>query len=397
MGIFDKGSVSFRRFTVAGTKPRLFGDEHLERLAAFARPKVASADGVEWGWGAGTHPADTAFDHLKQVYTDHLLADLFRQQDKLPADRIKVYYETGLKALADANPSGHPTARQKREARESARDQVEGEARDGRWKKWTCYPVMWGLRRNDVYLGCTSLPTADKLLTLFPDTFAKNLTQAGLAGDLTPVTAGRIALKVNPKATHERLTSFITEQSDSDPAGPVWHADDSTPDWLGSEFLVWLWWMSERTDAVTGGDGTEIVFMFSGGVRFDCPYGTTGDTTTNATSGVRTPEARAALKVGKLPRRAALTLVRHNEQFAFKLRPETLEVNGLKLPPAPEDVTDPRERHIHRLNAIENAYEAIEQLLVAFLNRRLSPDWWQGEAAEVRRWATSSGGKRKAA
>src|SRR5262245_192116 len=127
---FLKGQVTFQRFRLASDKPRLFDDAHLERLRERQanRQRIASADGIETGWAAGNHGFDTDFTLENNVYTDHLLFDFWTQVDKLPPDRLKAYYETDLKALCKDNPSGRPSNRQRREARESARNRLADEA-----------------------------------------------------------------------------------------------------------------------------------------------------------------------------------------------------------------------------------------------------------------------------
>src|SRR5262249_43969816 len=63
MGFFS-GRATFLRFKVNGTAPRVFGEEHLDRLAdrQAGRQRIASADGVEVGWTAGDHVLDTDFE-----------------------------------------------------------------------------------------------------------------------------------------------------------------------------------------------------------------------------------------------------------------------------------------------------------------------------------------------
>ena len=107
MGFFT-GRVTFLRFAVSGEAPRLFTDEHLDRLKGHAAgtQAVLSSDGVEAGWAAGKSVLDTAFDLAKNVVNDCLAFDLRVDTDKLPGDLLKAYYEADLAALARENPSG---------------------------------------------------------------------------------------------------------------------------------------------------------------------------------------------------------------------------------------------------------------------------------------------------
>ena len=104
--------------------------------------------------------------------------------DKLPADLLRAYYAVELKALSKNNPSGFASARQKREAKEIARDRLEQEAKDGRYRKRKCIPVLWDRLSNEVLFGATSLTQVDRLCSLFEQTFGP---------ELECVTAGRRA------------------------------------------------------------------------------------------------------------------------------------------------------------------------------------------------------------
>ena len=106
MGFFA-GRATFLRFRVNGPAPRMFGEEHLERLAAFraGRQRIASADGVETGWSAGEHVLDTDFELAKNIINDTLYFDLRVDTEKLPADLFRAYYAVELKALSANNPT----------------------------------------------------------------------------------------------------------------------------------------------------------------------------------------------------------------------------------------------------------------------------------------------------
>src|SRR4051812_28815613 len=157
MGFYN-GRVSFLRFKVNGPAPRLFDDEHLARLAdhAAGRQRIASADGVEVGWTAGEHILDTDFQFAKNIINDTLHFELRVDVDKLPGDLLRAYTAIELKALSKDNRSGFASAKQKREAKESARDRLELEARDGRYKKRKCIPVLWDRLSNEVLFGSTA-------------------------------------------------------------------------------------------------------------------------------------------------------------------------------------------------------------------------------------------------
>src|ERR1700680_421826 len=128
MGFFT-GRVTCTRFRVTGKALRTFGPEHLEKLAqnAIGRQRAAAGDGSQAGWIAGDHILDTRFDLAKNVVNDVLQFGLRVDSQKVPADLLRAYTQIELQALTAGNPSGLPSARQKREARATARDRLEAE------------------------------------------------------------------------------------------------------------------------------------------------------------------------------------------------------------------------------------------------------------------------------
>jgi len=380
---FLKGSVSFIRLSTNLAKPRSFGDSHLEclRRHCAGTQRFSSADGVEIGWAAGDSVLDTDFTELKNVWPDHLAFDFWVMTNKLPADLLQAYYQVELRALAKNNPSGFASARQKREAKQSARDRLEEEARDGRFKKRKCIPVLWDSITGEILFGSTSSAMLDRFVRLFFDTFE---------GELWTISAGRLAERMFAPARDLVLARFVPGVT---PDECAWQPDaGGPPDFLGDEFLLWLWHYSDAVgDTVTLPDGTVATFMFSGGVNVDDPRGQTGHGTLNSTSAVRLPEAKTAVRYGKLPRKAAFTVVRQSEQFSFVLQAETLAVTSGKLPPPPEDVNG-RAREEHRLQATRDLIEAIDRLFEEFLTRRLAPSWG-GELEDMQQWLAGRGSR----
>lgn len=369
---FLKGSVTALRFAVQGERPRLFGDEHLERLRNHqaGRQRIASADGVECGWTAGTHVLDTDFQLAKNIINDALLFELRIDTDKLPPELMKAYYETELKALAASNPSGFASARQKREAREVARERLEQEAKDGRFRKRKCIPILWDAKSNEVLFGATSVTHVGRFAALFQQTFGHGLDA---------MTAGRRAYALAELREQTRNvddcspSAFVPGYS---PADVAWIPDEASRDFIGNEFLLWLWYQTEvETDAVALADGSEVTVMMSRKIILDCPRGQTGCDAIAHEGPTRLPEAKRAVKAGKLPRRTGLILVRHADQFSLALHAEALAVAGAKLPNPPEDVTDARARLECRIDHVRGILETLDLLYDAFGRKRFGAEW----------------------
>jgi hypothetical protein len=422
---FLSGAVTFLRFRVSGPAPRLFDADHLDKLAdrAAGRQRIAAADGVEVGWTAGGHVLDTDFTLDKNVVNDSLHFELCVESDKLPADKLKAYTAVELAALAKNNPSGFASARQKREAKEVARERLEEEAKDGRYRKRKCVPVMWDRTTGEVLFGATSLTQVDRLCSLFEQTFGVGLgaiTADALAARFAndPATEHDECENCGPEfdrqeieqeettvATGEKRTvvyTFCRECHALDPemgstvnsvnpiddakpsafipgtstADVAWIPHEDNFDWLGNEFMLWLWYcLDANSDTLTLPDGSEATVMIARSLTLECPRGQTGADAFAHEGPARLPEARRAIQSGKLPRKCGLTVVRHDQQYEFTLHAETLAVGAAKMPAPPEDATDSRAKLDARVDAVRSLVETLDGLYSCFLSRRLGREW----------------------
>jgi hypothetical protein len=379
MGFFT-GRVTFMRFQVAGPAPNLFGPEHLERLAEHmaGKQRLLSADGVEVGWTAGQHILDVRFDMAKNIINDMLFFALRIDAQKLPSDLLRAYYQVDLEALSAGNPSGKPSMRQKREAKESARDRLEHEAKDGRFLRRKATEVVWDRLSNELYFGATSMSNIDRLLTLFKNTFGLNFDA---------VTAGRRAYQL--AELHQRARQ-VDDASPSpfipglSPGDVAWSLDEASRDFVGNEFILWLWFYAETAgDVFKLGDGSEATVMLARTLTLECPRGQTGHETITHEAPTRLPEARRAIQAGKLPRKVGITLVRHDLQYEFTLHAETFGIGSARLPPSEEE--DERAQLNERADRIRSLIEALDLLFDAFGRLRFSSDWHK-ELAKMQKW-----------
>ena len=132
-------------------------------------------------------PTGTDMIALSHAGSQTLTFDLRVDTDKIPGDLLRAYYAVELKALTKNNPSGFPSLKQKREAKGVARERLEQEAKDGRFKRRKCVPVLWDAKSNEVLFGATSLTHIDRLTSLFRTTFGY---------DLEAITAGTRAYQL---------------------------------------------------------------------------------------------------------------------------------------------------------------------------------------------------------
>ncbi len=96
------------------------------------------------------------------------------------------------------------------------------------------------------------------------------------------------------------------------------------------------------------------------------------------------PEARDALRSGKLPRKAGLILEASRQQFLLTLGPEAMYVGGAKFPDV-EDAETPRVVFEERIAMLRDLGKAIDALYHTFLQVRASSAW-EGTTSGMRRW-----------
>jgi len=379
MGFFS-GRVTFARFRVNGPSPRMFGPEHVDRLEghAIGKQRVAAADGVEVGWTAGDHILDRTFNLEKNIVQDTLHFCLRVDTTRLPSEMLKAYTHEELTGLAAANPSGRVSARQKREARQTARERLEDEARDGRYLKRKVVPVLWDAPSNELLVGSTSANVVDRLHTLFEQTFGQGFE---------PLGAGKQAFQLAEARQQTRgvddanPSPFIPGNS---PADLAWMPDEASRDFLGNEYLLWLWFLLDgENDTIKLSDKTEATVMLARTLVLECPRGLHGRETITSDAPTRLPEARKAIQAGKLPRKVGLTIVRHDQHYELTLQAESLAISTARLP-APE-ASDDRGRLEERITQLRHLLETLDLLYEAFSARRAG-DGWTRELAKIQKW-----------
>jgi hypothetical protein len=378
MGFFS-GRLTSLRFKVSGRGSRTFGPEHLEKLASHAigKQRMASADGTSVGWIAADHILDTSFDLAKNVINDTLHFALRIDSQAIPNDLLRAYTQVELTGLSQANPSGRPSARQKREARLLAKERLETEASDGRFLRRKAIPLLWDAAAHELLVGTTSVTALDRLYTLFKQTFDHGLELLG---------SGRQAfqhaeLSQNTRAADDAVPSVFVPSQVHEVA---WLPDEASRDFLGNEFLLWLWYYLENeSDSLSLSDDSQATIMLTNTLTLECPRGQTGKESISSAGPTRLPESLRAVQSGKLPRKVGVTMVRHDQAYEFTLQAETLAITGAKLP-VPEGEEE-RARLEERVTQIRHLLESLDLIYAAFSLRRLS-DQWTKELAKIKKW-----------
>jgi recombination associated protein RdgC len=212
-------------------------------------------------------------------------------------------------------------------------------------------------------------------MLLFRHTFDRPVTPAS-AGEV----AGRWAARVGEARAYDDVlpACFVNPADTSDERGGEAGDDDGrSKDFLGTEWLTWLWYTSHvESSEITASREDSIAVLFEKSLQLECAFKLSGSTAIRADAPTRLPEAPVALAGGKRPVRAGLQIALHGDAFSFGLRGDVMHFSGVRLPP-PEDVSSPRDVFVDRIEKLRDLIGAVEALYSVFLKRRLSSKWPQ--------------------
>ena len=115
----------------------------------------------------------------------------------------------------------------------------------------------------------------------------------------------------------------------------------------------------------------------------DCVFGMTGRDTLKSDGPTHMPEARHALRSGKVPRKLGL-LLDGPAAYSLTLSGESLAAGTLALPDV-EDADSPRVVFEERINLLRDFGRTLDGLFNAFLEQRAGGAWHATTAA-IREW-----------
>ncbi|HUY88958.1 MAG TPA: hypothetical protein VMV10_09510 [Pirellulales bacterium] len=392
---FLAGRISFERYRIEGKKTRMFGAEHLETLERYSigRAESISPDEPQVGFIAGDHVLDLNFRLEKNVLNDVLQCGVRIDTHKVPAALRKAWLQMELEALGADNASGRPTKAQRQEAKEALEARCLDEVKDGKFGRMQHVTSLWDAKHAVLYLGGSGA-AVEQAAGLFSTAFELSLSR---------ITSGRLAEQWAAAAKKQAALEDLAPAAflDQEAAGEIaWlRGAAANFDFLGNEFLLWLWWsLEEQAGVIPLADGTEATGMFNRTLSLECPRAESGKETITAESPVCLPEARHGAASGKLPRRSGLLLVREGVQHDFVLQAETLAVSSARIQLSESGDAAGSGDAEDRVEGVRHLSETIDMLFGAFCKRRLTSAWPR-DLEQIRRWLRkkSSDSKKAAA
>jgi len=377
---FDRGTVSYRRFSLEGWKSAP-ASELIERLQRASLVDEGEGNGA--GWTAGEHLFDASFSEERNVFGSELHAAVRLDSDRVPSEVRKAYL---LSALAEEMAAADADRQSRRRARDTALRRCDAEIAEGRWRRRKLVPLLASFAGKVALAPAKGDSVTTAVRTLLEETLDCSAT-ALTSGSLAVRLADQLGLaKAAEDAEPDALGPAPTESNGSpDRPSPPWCDDGHPMDFLGNAFLLWAWWRAER-DGPEPETGTVILRR---SIEFACPWDSTGSVIVRSDDPAARSEARTAMRCGKWPRRAGLILSRDGEAWEFSLQADRWEVSGLRLDPPAAAPSTRREAMETRLASIMAFDRTLVDLFGVFLKERLGQGW-SGVRANLSRWMRES-------
>jgi len=159
-------------------------------------------------------------------------------------------------------------------------------------------------------------------------------------------------------------------------------------EFLGNEFLVWLWFRSETDRGLfdLGENGTAELW-FDGKITLQSETERGVETITCAGETPNMKEARFALAEDKRIIQAAIKLDISDDQWSFILDSTWMNFKTFKSPRVIQDrEEDPDGIFYEKMFLIERAVSVMDEIYQSFIKLRVSPEWETEEHPALVKW-----------
>lgn len=356
---FEKGSLSFRMFFAS----RDLGTEDVDKFSASALPPMNTlAEEEVHGWVAGRHLLDRHITEETAFLGGYLRLTLTQAKKKVPASLLAA--ECAVEEMAMMEAEGKQYLNQ--QARSEIKKQVKERLLPEMPPQLKGIDFVFDQRSHMIYASATS----EKQL----DAFVLSLMQ----------TTGCSAQVADPETIAEK-----TEQIDVQawaPASFSGELEDGMVDGTaGREFLMWLWYSSEKRGGLANvPEVGEIAFMVEGPLTFVMEGKGAHEITLRKGEPMLSAEARTALLSGKKLKKAKVQFVRGEEIWAFTFDADEFVFRSLKLPQT--ETFDRVGKFQERMVLLETFRHCFFHLFQEFIKERDASATWKKTKEAMRQW-----------
>jgi len=356
---FEKGSVSFRMFFAS----RDLGVDDIDKFAAQALPPLSTlAEEEVHGWVAGRHLLDRNITEENAILGGYLRLTLTQAKKKVPTSLLQAECAVEEMAVMEAEDKNYLNQQMRSEIKKQVKERLLPDMP----------PQLKGIdfvfdeRSHMIYASATS----EKQL----DAFVLGLMQTtGCSAQVAdPET---IAAKAESIDTHNwGPSSFSDEMEDGMVDGSA-----------GREFLMWLWYCSEKRGGLSQvPDVGEIAYMVEGPLTFVMEGKGAHEITLRKGTPMLSAEARTALISGKKLKKAKVQFARGEEVWAFTFDADEFVFRSLKLPQT--ETFDRVGKFQERMVMLETFRQSFFHLYQEFVKERDSSKEWKETKEAMRSW-----------
>lgn len=164
-------------------------------------------------------------------------------------------------------------------------------------------------------------------------------------------------------------------------------------EFIGREFLTWLWFRSDSSGGVVrASNGLDVTVSFERFIMLESGEGESGETVTCRGLQASLSEGMTALAEGKKVAKAHIRLGTGDYEWTLTITGSTFDVSTLRVPKTVQAGYDDDEdlsregRVLERAFMISTAIKTLDQLFHTFLLTRLPEDKWKMEKEEINHW-----------
>ncbi|BBM82671.1 hypothetical protein [Candidatus Uabimicrobium amorphum] len=160
--------------------------------------------------------------------------------------------------------------------------------------------------------------------------------------------------------------------------------EGETKDFLGREFLTWLWFYGEQNNwhfSFSDGDSMEYgmdELLVMQGDDANCMQKLSGPVP------IKAPEAQVALLEGKKVSTTRVVFVHGQQEWTFTISGDNFNISSLKLiSPTTSDI---EERFAELSDDLEQVTLLFDKVYTTFLQLRISEEWHKDILPQMKEW-----------
>ena len=361
---FESGNLSFRVYDLEQSLDTSVVEEFADHVA----PPIDTLGAQPLsGWVSPRFILDREITVDTAVSGGYVRVDLMKAELKIPASLLKAYCR--MEELAEMQQRGVPFLN--RQTRAEIKKRVTDEMLPKMPPTLTAISVVLNTATSRVF--------TDALSETQQDAFCVNFKKT---------------TRVSPLIVNPDSAAMSLKQIDTRELSPVCFSPDPevtvTANNIGMDFLTWLWFFWETTNATFRLDGSKdaqpFSFMLEGPAVFLLEGEGAHETSLRKGMPLLSREAKTVLEAGKKLRKVKLTLARNQETYSATIDGLDFSFRCLKLPKPEAPAADASSALQERLAGVETFTNAFFHLYGIFLDTRKDQKTWAKTLAEMKDW-----------